>query len=594
MQYGLAQWLAYLSDKRLPLLKRTRASVQSRIDQSQLSITQYAVPALFDGGFAAYIFQHVNTQRVSMGKSPLTTSGNALSHLGGAAFQSLLNDALLLESMNLHEKNQLGYLRVMEQACHAGLQAKDWAKQRGVLQPEETQLAASLQSLPEMMLWCYGDTAMREIEYLHYVKKQDYEKAADKVLGCGMRELGATLAFKWELPEMAVEGLRSRQDNFTLATGVSLAAELTRVVAQNWYGRQARDIIQRISKYKAKPEAEISRQLHLNAVNFTESMLGVGYAAPARLLPQLAADDFIDSQYIFHKKNADSMHRVKESEIDESVNVKERSRKEMAGKHKQEASKKQMPVKGRSGNARLVSNIKQQAVKKPGNSTVSVDNSQSEVPFRSNNDTITKASLAIEKTKIKKKTLQNKAVIGSNVTTEKKNRLPAVSRELGAAIKEFQLMVVQGKPAHELIEKAVKSSLLCGVQRCVFSVKVPDKGLLVSRYTAQVRENDAIKGLKISVNNPHVFTLLMEKNRSLFLNDSNRQKYWNSIPEEVKLATGARQFFAASIFANTHAMGLMYADKIKGELTQPEFTHFQGICRLLSKGIVQSALNKKK
>jgi len=40
-------------------------------------------------------------------------------------------------------------------------------------------------------------------------------------------------------------------------------------------------------------------------------------------------------------------------------------------------------------------------------------------------------------------------------------------------------------------------------------------------------------------------------------------------------------------------MGLMYADKVKGDLTQSEYVQFQAICRLLSKGIVQSAKNKK-
>ncbi|VAW59701.1 hypothetical protein MNBD_GAMMA11-2608, partial [hydrothermal vent metagenome] len=35
MPQGLVQWLAYLSDKHLPLLKHTQKSVQSKIDQPQ-------------------------------------------------------------------------------------------------------------------------------------------------------------------------------------------------------------------------------------------------------------------------------------------------------------------------------------------------------------------------------------------------------------------------------------------------------------------------------------------------------------------------------------------------------------------------------
>jgi len=132
------------------------------------------------------------------------------------------------------------------------------------------------------------------------------------------------------------------------------------------------------------------------------------------------------------------------------------------------------------------------------------------------------------------------------------------------------------------------------VQRSVFVIKLPGKDLLVSRYSAQVSDEIAIKGLKIPVDKSHVFKLLMEKSRNLFLNNSNSAKYWNFIPQPVKQAIGVRSFFAMSIFVNNHAMGLMYADKLKGELTVAEFAQFQGVCRLLSKGIAQSAKNKKK
>jgi len=370
---------------------------------------------------------------------------------------------------------------------------------------------------------------------------------------------------------MAVEGLRSRHDNFTLATGVSLAAELSRVVARNWYGRQAEEIIQRISKYQARPEGEISRQLHLNAVNFTDDLLAMGFAVPARLIPMLAADDFIDLQYIFHKKGVDK-HKNADKNIQKAKEhdflFREKHEKSRVTETASVPCEKQTVKK----NSRPVADSKRKpldAVSGPAQKKTH------------------------QKKMNQKETLQKSVTRQSMKSTREQKASPAVSRELAAAIKAFQLMVVQAKPAHDLVEKIVKISLLCGVQRCVFLIKVPNKEILVSRYAAQIREDIAIVNLKIPINNPHVFTLLMEKSRNLFLNDLNRQKYWNGIPDKVKLKTGVKAFFAVSIFANTHAMGLMYADKVKGELTQQEFANFQGVCRLLSKGIVQSAQNKK-
>lgn len=134
MQQGLAQWQAYLSDKPLPILSRTKIEVQDLIDQAQLSITQYATPIMFDAAFSAHIFNIVNNQRISAGKNPLTTLDNALSHLGQTAFQELLNKVPVFEELKLVDKNVQGYMRVMGQACHAQLQTKNWALERNVLQ----------------------------------------------------------------------------------------------------------------------------------------------------------------------------------------------------------------------------------------------------------------------------------------------------------------------------------------------------------------------------------------------------------------------------------------------------------------------------
>jgi len=548
MQHGLDQWQTYLSDKQLPFLQRTKNDVQALIDQTQLSITQYVAPIVYDAGLSAQLFRHVNTQRVNAGKNPLTTMGNVLSHLGQSAFQKFLNNAPLLESLNLPEKNAQGYIRVMGQACHGALQATQWAQQRNVVETEETQLAALLQAITELSLWCYGGDAMPKIEALCYVDKLGYEQAAKAVLGCGMRELGAKLAQQWNMPEMATDGLITKQDNFTLATGVSLAAELARIVDLNWYGKDATQIIQRIAKHKGKTEAEIERVLHLNTVNVNDVLLDKGFAAPAKQLFLLADDNYSYPQFAFEK----------EAEMkvpDKKPATTEASRKALVEKIK----------------AKKRAEKNNQAEKKVSNAPAT----------KAKEPVIKSKKVEIDSTKIKpdeSKSLTKKA---------------PVSKELAASIKVFQLMVKQAKPAHDLIEQAVKTCLLCGVQRAVFVVKLPKKDVLASRFSAQTSEDIGIKNLRIPINKPHVFSLLMEKSRSLFLNKTNASKYWNYIPEPVKLVIGVKSFFAMSIFVNNHAMGLMYADKLKGDLTDAEFSQFQGVCRLLSKGIVQSAHNKK-
>lgn len=608
MPQGLVQWQTFLADKQLPVLPRTKTDVQGLIDQAQLSITQYAAPIVYDAGFCAHIFRHVNTQREVSGRNPLTTLGNALSHLGQSAFQRFLNKTPLLESLNLAERNVQGYMRVMGEACHGALQATEWALQRNVVETEETQLAALLQKIPELMLWCYGDNAMPEIEELCYVEKQPYEQAAKTVLGCGMRELGGKLAGAWHLPEMAIDGLLTKQDNYTLATGVSLASELARLVAINWYGKDVNDIIQQIAKYKGKLEAEgeIEHRLHLNAVYVNDVLLGRGYAAPAKLLFQLADDAYRYPQFILRKdqeaaKTEKPVKRPAEGSSgvlsEASSGVKSRAnREEILQKIK--ARKRAVEAPENKPENKPKRQALKQAVEQPAKQTEKqkAEKSKSVKPGTVEplvNKTEVKSAVSATHTKSANSPAA-KPLAEKKSTPDKSKTSAPLSKELALAIKEFQLMVTQAKPAHDLIEHAVKTVLLCGVQRSVFVIKLPGKDLLVSRYTAQVSDEIAIKGLKIPVDKSHVFKLLMEKSRNLFLNNSNSAKYWNFIPEPVKQVIGVRSFFAMSIFVNNHAMGLMYADKLKGELTAAEFTQFQGVCRLLSKGIAQSAKNKKK
>jgi len=515
MQHGLAEWQTFLIDKPLPILMRTKLDVQDLIDQHQLSITQYASPILFDACFSACIFKHVNTQRIKAGRNPLTTLENALSHLGQEAFQNVLNRTAILEELNLPPENLQGYMRVMGQSCHAALQAKSWGEQRNVVQFEEIQLAALLQNITELMLWCYAENTMSEIEQACYVDKQTYEEAANKVLGCGMRELSVVLAEKWGFPEMAVDALNSKLDDFTLATGAALASELARVVDISWYSREAENLIEKISKYKGKKSGEIERRLHLNAVNMSTILLDKNYKAPARLLPQLADENYIDPQFVI-REDAESVAK-------KSVNI--------------EAIK-----------ARVASIKKTIAEKNPA-----------------------------EKSKHK-----------LNVA-----KPPRLSVELAKSIQVFKGMVAQGKSTAELIEYAVSAILRCGVERCVFLSKVADKHVLISCYMSQISDDIKIKKMQIPVNTPHLFSSLIEKPRNVFINDANRSKYWDLIPEAVKLVIGVEQFFAMSIFDNLHLLGLMYADKVKGELTAEEFTQFQVICRLLSKAIVESVKNRK-
>ena len=517
---SVAEWQALLSDKPLPILLYTRQCVQKLISKSQISMTQYADPIRYDAGFCTQIFRHVNFQRANAKRHPLTTMDNTLSHFGRDAFKQFLNKTQVFEEMELKPVQQQGYQRVMQHACHASLQSRDWAIERNVMQPEEMQLAALMQAVPEMMLWCYGDNAMPEIEQLCYIEKMHYADAARKVLGCGMQEIGYALAQQWRLPDTSIEALSGRSGEFTLATGVSLLYDFARCSDINWYGKNIEKLLDKIASYKGKKPAEVERRLHMVAIDISDEMQQHGYLVPARLLPLLADDDYKDQRFVIKPERA--------VVTAEDIDPREGLLKKLAKKNK---------------------------------------------PQNNNANNNAAGSKAVD-------------------SKAKPTAAAILSPALTNAIKQFHKMVAEARKAPELIEFMVKSCLLTGVERVVFLVKVPDKDVLVTRYSEQQETTKPLKPLKIATQNSNVFSLLIEKNSHLFLNQVNREKYWASIPHAVKLTLGVQTFFAMSIFVGTHPMGIMYADKPQGDLSKQEYMQFQMLCKLLSRGIAQAAQNK--
>ena len=594
---SLDEWHSLLATQHLPILDRTRKQIEKIMANPNLSITMYADPIHYDAGFCAEIFREVNQQRAKADKLPLTTLASALSHFGQQAFKTYVEQCQLVEGLDLQPRNLQGYLRTMQQSCHAGLQARDWSQQRNVAQPEEPQLAALMQSITELMLWCYGDTVMPKIEELYYIKKLDLQDASQQVLGCSLKQLGSRLAETWALPEMAADALNPRDDDFTLATGVSLAYEMSRVVSVNWYGERQQQIFSRIARYKGKAEGEIERRIHLNAVAMTDEMQAHGYAAPAGLLPQLADDEFVYTQYLLEQPQP--AQKTPQPASVEKTPVVSKAPAEAAL-----AKAARRPLKpGQAESVRPATRKqpepKQSETKRPEPKQLEPCARIKQAPPATHKKPVVtppkQSELAQKIAAQREATRKPPAATTKPVDKSAAKPSPAaISPQLAAAIRQFNQMIEKAEPAHNLIEQAVKMCLLCGVDRSKFFVKIPDKPILASRYFSEKEGIESLGSMKINMQKPNLFGLLMEKPRNLFLNESNQAKYLKSIPDQVRLLLGGKQFFAMSVFVNNHAMGLMYADKLHDKLTEAEFKQFLAICKLLSKGIVQSALNKKK
>ena len=542
MPLGLKKWVDLLAPKKLPVMATSLRALKLQMANPQLALVDYASPILDDPALAIQLLKKANQDRQSANRDPLTTLGNALSHLGRGQLEQQLAQIHTLDQLGLSDQYNQGYTATVAAACHGANLAQDWAQQRKIHEPGEMQLAALLQYLAEMVLWCHGGTVMLDIESRCYGQRQDYDKAAEQVLGCSIRALSAELAKAWAQPELAVQALEVKVQDYTLATGVMLATRLARLVQHSWYDRAARLCLDNIARYKGHSLSEIEPQIHLHAVALSDHFMALGYLPPARLLPMMVDEDYVDPQFIAGKNQelllANSDKKNFQPEPDQS--------------HKPFIAKK-VEVE-------------------------SVSSKVTEVKLGVTSQTIES---------VEDKITPPQALNEERIKNHKQQIKPELSPELANKLANIKIMLKQHVHASELIQAVVEAIELSGFERVVFAVKVPQEKLLYGRFFSQQNTDRAFKVFSISIAQPNLFSLLMNKSQHLWVNDDNRGKYWNRVPDAVKLMLQNDSFMAMSIFTHKHSVGLMYADRSDGKLTVNEYKRFQGLCRLLVDGMVE-------
>ena len=115
-----------------------------------------------------------------------------------------------------------------------------------------------------------------------------------------------------------------------------------------------------------------------------------------------------------------------------------------------------------------------------------------------------------------------------------------------------------------------------GLERAMFAMLTPDGTTLRARFIIGAEKDAAIKSFQISLEKQHLFTLLMSKPQSFWLNASNRNKYLLSIPQYLHNTLNIQGFFVSSLFVGEKPLGLLYADASSAtQLNNGSFTCFK-------------------
>lgn len=122
-----------------------------------------------------------------------------------------------------------------------------------------------------------------------------------------------------------------------------------------------------------------------------------------------------------------------------------------------------------------------------------------------------------------------------------------------------------------------------GLNRAVFAMLTPDKGQLKARSILGSDNDPHFSRFVVDLNNHNLFVRLMENPLSLWLNDENRNKFFNLIPIQFHKLTHNDHFFIMSLFVRNKPVGMFYADRPRAcHLDEETYKQFKQIVAQVS------------
>jgi HD-like signal output (HDOD) protein len=121
-----------------------------------------------------------------------------------------------------------------------------------------------------------------------------------------------------------------------------------------------------------------------------------------------------------------------------------------------------------------------------------------------------------------------------------------------------------------------------GVERAMFAMLTPDRKALKVKFIVGAEPASPLKRFQHPVGERHLLTLLLKKNQSIWLHQSNREKLLPLMDEALQTTFDTRGFFMGSLFIKNRPIGILYADRADDiPLDIQGFNHFKSLTQRL-------------
>ncbi|MCB1943713.1 MAG: HDOD domain-containing protein [Candidatus Accumulibacter sp.] len=233
----LAAWLSLFNAAEMPILRQTaRRLEEARQHIDRVSGRDITDIVLQDPLLAIRVLAYIQSFGSKHLRSEITNIASAVMMLGVEPFFRKFENPITIETM-LSRKPQalLGVLQVIMRTQRASRYAHDWAFARHDMNVEEVALAALLNDLAEVLLWCFAPEQAIEIRNRLLAEKTLRSSSVQReVLGLALDELQLALCHAWHLPELLTALMDSGSAQLARVQNVKLAVDLARHSVDGW------------------------------------------------------------------------------------------------------------------------------------------------------------------------------------------------------------------------------------------------------------------------------------------------------------------------------------------------------------------------
>jgi HD-like signal output (HDOD) protein len=234
---GLAEWVYFLSQVDIPVLKQTARSLTAlRKNERDLSARGIANVIRHDPMMTVKLLRQLQQLKRASQENEVVEVDQALMMLGLDMFFKKVPAEPLAETVLSGQMDALScLLRVMHRSNRASTFAVDWAVRLNDMHHEEVRIAALLFDIAELLMWCFAPVDMLTIRAMQQQDKTlRSSDAQERVLGFTLFHLQSALALKWSLPKLLIALMDAKCADQLRVRNVLLAVNLARHSANGW------------------------------------------------------------------------------------------------------------------------------------------------------------------------------------------------------------------------------------------------------------------------------------------------------------------------------------------------------------------------